>query len=164
MKNISLVFVAALSLAVVGCKKKGGDCEKAIDHSMELSKADMQKTPGMDMQKMRDIAVQHCKADKWPDEALKCMTDAKTETDAQACYGKLTHEQQESMNKAAAEAMKGAAPPAGSDMGSAGAGGAPPAGSDTGSAGAGSAPAGAGSAPAGSADTGGSAGSAAPAK
>ena len=47
MKNISFVLVAAFSLAAVGCKKKGtgggADCAQAINHSMELSKAEMQK-------------------------------------------------------------------------------------------------------------------------
>jgi len=151
MKKILFVLLALAA----GCKKKGGDCTAAIDHSMELSKADMSKMPGMDdkmMAKLKDVAVSHCKDDKWPAEALKCMTDAKTESDAQACYGKLSQDQQQKMNQAMMDAMKSAMPaapppaaPAGSDTGSA------PAGSDTGSA-----PAGAGSAPAGS----GSAGSA----
>jgi len=151
MKKILFVLLALAA----GCKKKGGDCTAAIDHSMELSKADMSKMPGMDdkmMGKLKDVAVSHCKDDKWPAEALKCMTDAKTESDAQACYGKLSQDQQQKMNQAMMDAMKSAMPaapppaaPAGSDTGSA------PAGSDTGSA-----PAGAGSAPAGS----GSAGSA----
>jgi hypothetical protein len=86
MKN--LIFVVML-----GCSSnKGADCEKAIDHSMELS-----KTPT----KMRDIAVQRCKEDNWSDDALACMAAANSETDAQACYGKLTPEQQDKMNKAA---------------------------------------------------------------
>src|SRR5437660_11231267 len=57
MKKLSFVFVAALSIAAFGCKKKGGDCAKALDNSMELSKADMAKMPGWDdkmMQKMKD--------------------------------------------------------------------------------------------------------------
>jgi hypothetical protein len=105
MNNLSLVLVAALSLAAAGCNKKGADCGAAIDHSMELAKADMQKRPGADdkmLQKMKDTAVQHCKDDKWPDEALECMSAASTETAAQACYGKLSREQQDKMNSAAA--------------------------------------------------------------
>ena len=167
MTKLSIVFVGALALAAFGCKKKGGDCAGAITHSMDLAKADMAKTPGMDdkmMQKMKDIGMQHCKDDKWSADVLKCMTDAKTETEAQGCYTKLTPEQQDKMNKAAMEAMQppgGAAGSAGGAMGSdtgsaaagsaAGSGGAM--GSDTGSAGAGSAPAG-GSAAAGSAAAG----------
>src|SRR6185312_1673114 len=121
-------FLAALSLAAVGCKKGGADCGKAVDHSMELSKAEMQKMPGMDdatLQKLKDIGVQHCKEDKWPDDVVSCMTAAKTEADSQACYGKLTPEQQKKMNHALMETMsaKAAAPTTGSAaMGSAEAG------------------------------------------
>ena len=147
MKNLSIVFVMAMSLAAFGCKKKGADCAAAIDHSMDLSKADMEKMPGGKemMGKMRDIGVQHCKDDKWSDDAVKCMTDAKAEADAQACYGKLTADQRDKMTKAAMAAMQAAAPtpppPAatGSDMGSAApsgsAGGSGMMGSDAGSAG-----------------------------
>jgi hypothetical protein len=156
MKNFSIVFVMAMSLAAFGCKKKGGDCAAAIDHSMDLSKADMEKMPGGKdmMAKMHDIGVQHCKDDKWSDDAVKCMNDAKAEADAQTCYGKLTADQRDKMNKAAMAAMQAAAPtpppPAatGSDMGSAGtapagsAAGSGMMGSDTGSAAMGSAAAG----------------------
>ena len=106
MKNVTWVLAAALALAP-GCKKKGDDCAKAIDHSMELSKADMQKMPGMNdamLGKMRDIGVEHCRADRWPDDAVKCMLDAKTEQDAQACYGRLSKDQQQKMNQAAGSA------------------------------------------------------------
>src|SRR5439155_22489410 len=49
MNKLSIVFVAGLAVAGFGCKKKGGgDCSTAINHSMELSKADMAKMPGMD--------------------------------------------------------------------------------------------------------------------
>lgn len=126
----------------------GGDCVKAIAHSMELSKADMAKMPGVDdkmMAKMKDLGLQHCKDDKWPSDVVQCMTDAKTEAESQACYGKLSHDQQAKMNNAAMEAAQpaggaaapGSAAPTG-DMGSAAAGSAA-AGSAMGSAGAGSA-------------------------
>ena len=121
MKHISLVFVTVLAF---GCKKGGGDCAKAIDHSMELSKDMMSKMPGMDdkaMAKMHDLGIQHCKDDKWPDEAIKCMTDAKAMSDAQACYSKLSADQQQKMMQAMAEAMpKPAAAPAAPAAGSAG--------------------------------------------
>lgn len=115
MNKLSLVFVAALSLAAFGCKKKGGDCASAINHSMELSKADMSKMPGMDdkmLGKLKDLGVQHCKDDKWSDDAIKCMNDAKAEADAKACYSKLSNDQQEKMNKAMMDAMTASAPPA----------------------------------------------------
>jgi hypothetical protein len=160
--KISFMFVTVLAFAAVGCKKKapeGADCAKAIGNSMALSKAEMEKMPGMDatmMQKMVDLGVQHCKDDKWSPDAVKCMIDAKAMADAQACYGKLTKDQQDKMNKAAMD-MATAAHGAGSaGTGSDTAGSAGSAmGSDSGSAGS-------GSAAAGSADTGaGSAGSAA---
>jgi len=161
MKTLSFVFISALAVAALGCKKKsetsasaGGDCAKAINHSMELSKAEMEKmgTDAAMMQKMVDVGIKRCNEDKWPADAIKCMTDAKTMADAQTCYGKLSKEQQDKMNKAAMElAMPaGGGEPgsaaAGSDAGSAAEGSA--AGSDAGSAAAGSA---AGSADAGSA-------------
>ena len=133
MKALPFVFAIGMSVASFGCKK-GGDCQKAIDHSMELSKADMSKMPGMDdkmMGKLKDMGVQHCKDDKWPEDAIKCMTDAKSETDSQACFSKLSHEQQDKMNKAMMEMMKSAmpaTPPGTADMGgSAAAGSAAPA-------------------------------------
>ena len=141
MKKTSFMFVAALAIAAVGCKKSGPDCTKAIDNSMAVSKADMEKM-GVDaktLQKMTELGLQHCKDDKWPDDAIKCMAEAKAEADARGCYGKLSHEQQEKMNQAAMDMAKSAG----------------------GAAGAGSAATGSAVAPAGSADTGGSAGSAA---
>ncbi len=113
MTQISIALVAALSLAAVGCKQKGGDCSAAIAHSMELSKAAMAKLPGFDdtmAEKMRALGVQHCTDDKWPAEAITCMTAAKTMADAQGCYGKLTADQRDKMNKAA---MEMSPPPAG---------------------------------------------------
>jgi hypothetical protein len=114
MKTITIAFAAALSIAALGCKKSGADCDKAIDHSMEMSKADMQKMPGMDdkiMHKLKDIGVQHCKDDKWSAEITKCMVDAKTETDGQACYSKLSPEQQKKMNDAMMQTMMASMPP-----------------------------------------------------
>jgi hypothetical protein len=111
MKNFLFVSVALLALAGVGCKKKGGggsDCAGAIDHSMELSKDSMKKMQGMDekvLGKLKDIAVQHCSDDKWPDEAIKCMGDAKTEAESQGCYKKLSQDQQDKMTKAMTEVV-----------------------------------------------------------
>ena len=94
------------------------------------------------MKKLVDLGIQRCTEDKWPDAAVKCMVDAKTMSDAQACYGKLSQEQQDKMNKAAMELATPAAG-SGSGEGSAAAGSAE--GSDTGAA-AGSDAAGSGSA------------------
>jgi hypothetical protein len=149
MNKITFVLAAALSVAAFGCKKKSGaDCGKAITNSMAVSKADMSKMPGVDdkmMAKMTEIGMQRCKEDKWADDVVRCMSDAKTQVDAQACYGKMTAEQRAKMEKAVMETVMPAGAGAGAgaagsaDMGSAAAG------SDTGSATAGSA-AGSGSA------------------
>jgi hypothetical protein len=125
MNNISILFIAALSFAA--CKKSGdagagsgsaaaatgGDCTKAIAHSMELSKPMMAKmgVPEATMQKMQDVGVQHCNDDKWPAEAIKCMGEATTMEAGQGCYSKLSTDQQQKMN---ADAMKLAAAAAGS--------------------------------------------------
>jgi hypothetical protein len=152
MNRTSIACFVALSLAAAaGCKKGGGECDKAIAHSLEVSKATMPSDEKV-LTKLRDLGAQHCKDDKWGGEAIQCMIDAKTETDAQACYAKLSSEQQGKLNKAAMEMMtppsggSAAAPPAAGAGSAAGAGGA------TGSDAAGSA----GSAAAGS-DTGGAA-------
>ncbi|MEO8844292.1 MAG: hypothetical protein ABI591_10070 [Kofleriaceae bacterium] len=119
MKTLSIMFVAALSLAAVGCKKKGGDCTKAIANSMEVAKDSMAGIDKPMLVKMHDLAVSHCQNDKWSDEAIACMTTAKTEAEAQGCYGKLTAEQRDKTNKAA---MELAEPPPAAGSGSAAAG------------------------------------------
>ena len=112
MQKISIALLAALSLAAVGCKKDGGaaggDCAKAIDHSLALSKDSLQKmgTDAAILGKMRDLGVKRCTEDKWAADVTTCMTDAKTMDDSQACYGKLSADQSEKMNKAAAELAK----------------------------------------------------------
>ena len=152
-------LLIALTLVTVGCKKKqeaapapAADCAAAVNKSMALSKAEMEKmgTDAAMMQKMVDIGIQRCTEDKWSADALKCMVDAKTMSDSQGCYGKLTTEQQDKMNKAAAELGRAA-------HDGSGAAGSGSAGSDS----AGSGSAGSGSAGSGSAGSAGG-GSAAP--
>ena len=116
MTKISIALLAALALATAGCKKDGGaDCGQAIAHSMELSKATMAKMPGVDdklLGKMKDTGIQSCQDDKWSPDVIKCMTDAKAESDAQACYGKLSSDQRAKMQKAAMALVAPAAPAA----------------------------------------------------
>jgi hypothetical protein len=152
MKKI--LFVAALTFVAVGCKKKndkgegagsasaapvaaaGATCTQAIDNSMALSKDDMAKMPGFTPEladKMKALGISRCESDKWSPEAIKCMADAKAMPDSQACYDKLTQDQQDKMNKAAGELLT---PPAGSGSAPAPEGSA--AGSGSGSAAAGS--------------------------
>jgi hypothetical protein len=109
MTKTSIVFAAALSLAAFGCKKKGGDCTAAIANSMEVAKASMAGVDKTMVAKMHDLAIKSCQDDKWSDEVISCMTDAKSEPAAKGCYSKLTADQQAKMNKAA---MDLASPPA----------------------------------------------------
>jgi len=120
MKTFSLALVVVLSAA--GCKKDGPDCAKALDKSMELSKGEMQNMPGVDdkmIQKMKDLGVQHCKDDKWSADVVQCMSDSTSMAASQACYGKLSQEQQDKMNKAAMEMASPPAPAGGATAGSA---------------------------------------------
>jgi hypothetical protein len=112
MKTLSILFVATLSLAASGCKKGGADCDKAIANGMELGKAVMSGDAQV-LAKLKDVGLQHCRDDKWSDDALTCMVEAKTQPEAQGCYGKLTKDQQDKMNKGAMEVMTapGAAAP-----------------------------------------------------
>ena len=91
------------------------DCKTAIDHGMELSAPMMSKMPNYaaTKDKLRDLGIQHCTDDKWPADAVKCMVDAKSMEAGQGCYGKLSKEQGDSMNKAAAAVMVFAAAQAG---------------------------------------------------
>jgi hypothetical protein len=149
MKYVSFAFIAALAFSTIGCKKKGApanDCAAAINHSMDLSKAELQKMGADDkaIQQMVDLGIQHCKDDKWSADAIKCMVDAKTMDDAQGCYGKLSTDQQNKMNSAVqANATAGSG---GAEAGS----GSAAMGSGSAEAGSGSAEAGSGSAAMGS--------------
>ncbi|HEV7554149.1 MAG TPA: hypothetical protein VGO00_01775 [Kofleriaceae bacterium] len=106
MKKMSIMFVAALALAAGGCSKKGGaDCSKAIANGMEVGKATLPTSDEKMMTKLREVGVKRCHEDKWSDDVIKCMIDAKTEAEGQSCYGKLTPEQQSKMNNAAMEGM-----------------------------------------------------------
>ena len=107
MRKLVFALVAVLSVAAAGCKKKDGGCAAAVEHSMELSRAEMQKmgTDDKTLQKLVDVGTLRCQEDEWSAEALACMTDAPTMTDAQLCYGKLTAEQQAKMTRAATELM-----------------------------------------------------------
>ena len=181
----TFVLAAALSLTAFGCKKKGGaDCDSAVSNAIDRSMAEEMKAggdmpPEMKKQaeemmkavvpKIKSAMIKSCKDDKWSDEVLKCMNDAKTKADFDGCENKLTPQQKSNAEKAAAEAMgmggamgggdHGTTEPAGGSAGSAEMGG-----SAAGSAEAGSAEAGSAAPAGGSADMGSAAGSAGSAK
>ncbi len=133
MKKILIVIVAAHSLAAFGCTNKRADCGKAVDNGTEVQKADL--PTGIDDKKkgkMKDLAMSHCKDDKWADDVLQCMSEAKTGTDFKSCQSRLTPEQKGSMQNAMSELMAregmapagrdSSAPAGGSGAGSAAAG------------------------------------------
>ena len=127
MKKISIVFVAALSLAAFGCAKSAsGSGEAAYKDRPVLTVARQSTTvwwsrrppaAGMDDKmngKMKDVAMSHCKDDKWSDDVVQCMSEAKTDTDFQTCQGRLTPEQKDGVQKAMKDlktAGGGMAPP-----------------------------------------------------
>ena len=157
MKNVSIVFLAALSFAA--CKKGGGASEcasvvpAAIDRSMPDMKKEMAGVPDDKLAafgtSIKGVMVKHCTEDKWSADILKCLAAGKTGDDMQKCSKAIPKDQQDKLDKDMEEAMK----PLMADMMKAAGGGAPPAGDMAGSA---AAPAGsagetAGSAAAGSA-------------
>ncbi len=105
MKNISILLVAAGSLAAFGCTKKGADCGKAVDKGMEVQKAHLSSMDDTMKGKMKDVALSHCKDDKWSDDVLQCMSEAKADTDFKICQAKLTPEQEGRMQKSMKELM-----------------------------------------------------------
>ena len=105
IKKISIVFVAAVSLAAFGCTKKGANCGNAVDEGMEVQKAHLSGMDDAMKGKMKDVALSHCKDDKWSDDVLQCMSEAKADTDFKICQAKLTPEQEGSMQKSMKELM-----------------------------------------------------------
>jgi hypothetical protein len=169
----NILFVAIALTAAVGCKKKdgaggGSDCAGAVDHMMQVQMGSMPKDMPEDMKKqMNDMMnkakaaiVKSCVDTKWSGDAISCIKSIKSEDESKKCDEKLTKDQRDAAEKAAAEAtgmggpaMKKDEEPkapegsaAGSDMGSAAAGSAAAGSAEAGSAAAGSA------APAGSAE------------
>jgi hypothetical protein len=103
------------------------ECGAAIDHALNLEKDAMKKEmPAMsdaDFTKLRDAAVQLCKDDKWPDVALHCFADGKTEAEVDKCDEKLPPDLKEKFNKGMEAAMtvamgsgSGAAPAAAAEL------------------------------------------------
>ncbi|HEX4456469.1 MAG TPA: hypothetical protein VIA18_00785 [Polyangia bacterium] len=115
-KRISLALVVGLSVAVSGCAKKGvgADCGKAVANGVEVQKAHLAAMDEATKDKMKDVALSRCQDDKWSEDVLQCMSEAKADTDFKTCQGKLTPEQHRSMQQAmknlAAAGSSGKAP------------------------------------------------------
>ena len=128
MRNFLLV-VAVLALS--GCGKKGdeakGDCTTSVTNAVNLSSEEFKKNGVTDatQAKIRESSIVRCKEDKWTNEVLKCLADAKQADAVAKCQNMMSKEQSDNMAKAIAGAM-GTQPDQGSgsapDQGSAGSG------------------------------------------
>jgi hypothetical protein len=131
MRKILLVAVVALS----GCGKKAsepkGNCATSVANAMTLSAEEFKKTGVTEptQVKIREASVLRCNEDKWSNEVLKCLADAKKADDVSKCQQMMSKEQSDNMSKAITAAMatqpdqgSGSAPPA-EDTGSAGSAG-----------------------------------------
>ncbi|MDQ3338453.1 MAG: hypothetical protein M4D80_25075 [Myxococcota bacterium] len=131
-----LLLVAVLGLSA--CGKKGdeakGDCGASVANAVNLSAEEFKKQGVTDatVAKIRESSVVRCKEDKWTNEVLKCLADAKKADDVAKCQQMMSKEQSDNMAKAIAGAMgtqpdqgSGSAPDQGSG-GSAGSGSAAP--------------------------------------
>jgi hypothetical protein len=129
MRNFLLV-VAVLALS--GCGKKAdeakGDCTTSVTNAVNLSSEEFKKNGVTDetQAKIRESSIVRCKEDKWTNEVLKCLADAKQADAVAKCQNMMSKEQSDNMAKAIAGAMgtqpdqgSGSAPP---DQGSAGSG------------------------------------------
>ena len=95
---------------------------------MNLSAEEFKKNGVTDetVGKIRESSVARCKEDKWTNEVLKCLADAKKADDVAKCQQMMSKEQSDNMAKAIAGAMgtqpdqgSGSAPDQGSGSGSA---------------------------------------------
>ena len=109
------ILFAAIALTAA-CKKKdgagGSDCAGAVDHMMTVQMGSMPKDMPEDMKKqMTDMMnkakaaiVKSCQDTKWSGEAISCIKSIKTEDESKKCDEKLTKEQRDAAEKAAADA------------------------------------------------------------
>ena len=103
------LVVAALALS--GCGKKGseakGDCAASVSNAVSLSAEEFKKNGVTDdtVAKIRESSITRCKEDKWTNEILKCLADAKKADDVSKCQQMMSKEQSDNMAKAIAGAM-----------------------------------------------------------
>jgi hypothetical protein len=125
-----LLLVAVLGLSACGKKadEPKGDCTASVANAVNLSAEEFKKNGVTEatVEKIRESSVVRCKEDKWTNEVLKCLADAKKADDVAKCQQMMSKEQSDNMAKAIAGAM-GTQPDQGSgsetpDQGSAGSG------------------------------------------
>ncbi len=118
------MFLLVGVLALSGCGKKGsepkGDCATSVTNAVNLSAEEFKKSGVTDatVTKIRESSVARCKEDKWTNESLKCLADAKKADDVAKCQQMMSKEQSDNMAKAIAGAMT-TQPDPGSGSGSA---------------------------------------------
>lgn len=112
MKSCLLVACVLVLSACGGKDKPKGDCGKAIDNAMALSKEDYKKSNVSDetMPKLRAAMVARCAEDKWTNDAVVCLEKAKSTDDVIKCQNQTTKDQQDNLAKAIA-AITAAPPP-----------------------------------------------------
>ena len=113
----NILFVAIALTAAVGCKKKdgaggGSDCAGAVDHMMQVQMGSMPKDMPADMKKQMDdmmgkakaAIIKSCVDTKWSGDAISCIKSIKSEDESKKCDEKLTKDQRDAAEKAAADA------------------------------------------------------------
>jgi hypothetical protein len=131
-------FVAAPWLAACKDKQSSPDCASALEHAMQVSRAELAAMDDATVARIKQASLTRCLEDHWSAEALACVGKARTGGDLGACEGTKTADQRDKLAKAVA-----AATGTGSDGGTtgSGAGSATAAGSGDGSAASGGRPA-----------------------
>lgn len=98
----NLLLVAVVVAAACGKNPPKGDCAKAIDNAMSLSKEDYKRSGVAEetQPKIRAASLARCNEDKWPNAVLVCLEKAKTTDDVISCQKQMSKDQQENMAKA----------------------------------------------------------------
>ena len=108
-----MLAVLALSAACGGKKEPTGDCGKAIDNAITLSKDEYAKSGVSDatQPKIRAASLQLCKDDKWSNAVVVCLEQAKSTDDVITCQKQMTKDQQDNMAKAITAVIAADRPP-----------------------------------------------------
>lgn len=111
-------LLAAILLAITGCKKGGGDasCDAVGARFHAIADADLAADKGVDAREraavrgligpMRDALVKSCRDNKWSADARACMATAADDAAFRACEVKLSGEQRALLEQAAAKGMQ----------------------------------------------------------
>jgi len=95
-------FVVATWLAACKGKKSGPDCAAALEHAMQVSRAELAAMDAPTVARIQQASLARCIEDRWSAEALACLGEARTGSDLGACEGKQTADQRDKLAKAIA--------------------------------------------------------------